>query len=155
MAASIFESTHETEDVAARRVHPLAGWWKDPHRRRQGTLVRTLEGEFHDDDIVDAENPVQLAMHVRKRLRIDLDRLAEAGGAVGPAVGNADRVVGKRPVGREGLNPTLDVHFFGHLVRFANDLLVVHRKVPSARSVTTSTCVWSIASALPRVEKVF
>jgi len=148
-------AVHETEDVTARRVHPLARWRKDPHRRRQGSLVRTLEGEFDDDDIADVENPVQLAMHVRKRRRIDLDRLAEAGGAVGPAVGNADLVVGKRPVGREGLNPTLDVHFFGHLVRFANDLFVVHRKVPSARSAATPTCVWSIASALPRVERVF
>src|SRR5258708_23630824 len=96
-----------------------------------------------------------LGKYSMPRLRIYLDRLAEACGAVGPAVGNADRVVGKRPVGREGLNPTLDVHFFGHLVRSANDLLVVHRKVPSVRSVATSTCVWSIASALPRVGNVF
>src|SRR6266852_102617 len=101
MAASIFGSTpscadhrsrgvaverldlaiHETEDVTARRVHPLARWRKDSHRRRQRPLVRTLEGELHDDGVADAEKPIQLAMHVRKRLRIDLDRLAQAGGA--------------------------------------------------------------------------
>src|ERR1700676_4966853 len=63
-------AVHETEDVTARRVHPLARWRKDPHRRRQRPFVRTLEGELHDDDIADAKNPVQLAMHVRKRLRI-------------------------------------------------------------------------------------
>src|SRR5579864_2759432 len=78
-------AVHETEDVTARRVHPLARWGKYPHRRRQGSLLRTLEGEFHDDDVADAEKPVQLAMHVRKRLRKNLDRLAQAGGAVGPA----------------------------------------------------------------------
>src|SRR5712675_3561704 len=61
-------AVHETEDVTDRRVHPLARWWKNPHRRRQGPLVRTLEGELHDDDVADAEKPVQLAMHVRKRL---------------------------------------------------------------------------------------
>src|SRR4029077_12750364 len=65
------------------------------HRRRKGPLVRALEGELHDDDIPDAEEAVQLTMHVRERLRIDLDRLAYAGGAVGPAVGDADRHVGK------------------------------------------------------------
>src|SRR5215470_2639046 len=32
-------AVHETEDVTARRVHPLAGWWKDPYRRRKGPLV--------------------------------------------------------------------------------------------------------------------
>src|SRR5260221_10390630 len=146
MAASIFESTelredhrsrgvaverldlavHETEDVTARRVHPLARWRNDPHRRRQGPLVRTLEGELNDDDVADAEKPVQLAMHVRERLRIDLDRLAEAGGAVGPAVRDADRHVGKRPVRREALSPALDVHLLSQLVRRANDLFVVH-----------------------------
>src|SRR5579862_3165263 len=55
-------AVHETEDVTARRVHPLARWRKDPHRRWQRPLVRTLKGEFHDDDIADAEKPVQLAM---------------------------------------------------------------------------------------------
>src|SRR5260221_2963176 len=131
-------AVHETEDVTARRVHPLARWRKDPHRRRQGPLVRTLEIELHDDDITDAEKPVQLAMHVRKRLRIDLDRLAQAGGAVGPAVRDADRHVGKRPVRREALNPTLDVHLSGQFVRSANDLLVVHGKALSVQSVETS-----------------
>src|SRR5580700_4489583 len=79
-------AVHETEDVTAGRVHPLARWRKDPHRRRQGPFVRTLEGELHNNDVVDTEKPVQLAMHVRKRLRIDLDRLAQAGGAVRPTV---------------------------------------------------------------------
>jgi hypothetical protein len=88
--------------------------------------MRALEGELHDNDVVDAEKPVELAMHVRKRLRIDLDRLAQAGGAVRPAVRYADRHVGKRPVGREAVNPTLDVHLFGQFVRSANDLLVAH-----------------------------
>src|SRR5712671_727816 len=103
-------AVYETEDVTARRVHPLSRWRKDPHRRRQGPLVCTLKGELHDDDIADAEQPVQLAMHV-----------------------------GKRPVGLEALNPTLDVYLFGHFVRSANDLLVVHGKVPSAQSVENST----------------
>src|SRR4029077_485706 len=106
-------------------------WRKDPHKRRQGSLVRTLERELYHDGVADAEEPVQLAMHVRKRLRIDLDRLAQAGGAVGPSVCDADRHVGKRPVGGEALNPTLDVHLFGHFVRSTNDLLVVHGKAPS------------------------
>jgi hypothetical protein len=44
-------------------------------------------------------------MHVRRRLRIDLNRLAHAGGAIGPAVGDADRHAGKRFVGGEALNP--------------------------------------------------
>jgi hypothetical protein len=39
--------------------------------------VRALEGELHDDGVADAEEPVQLAMHVRERLRVDLDRLAD------------------------------------------------------------------------------
>src|SRR5258706_11513542 len=65
-------------------------------------------------------------MHVRKRLRIDLDRLAEAGGAVGPAVRDADRHVGERPVRREALSPALDVHLLSQLVRRANDLFVVN-----------------------------
>src|ERR1700720_1747428 len=82
-------------------------------------------------------------MHVRKRLRIDLDRLAEAGGAVGPAVRDADRHVGKRAVGREAVNPTLDVHLLGPFVPSANDLLVGHRKVLSVRSVETSTSALS------------
>src|SRR6266852_5929896 len=100
MAASIFGSTpscadhrsrgvaverldlavHEAEHVTARRVHPLARWRKDPHRRRQRPLVRTLEGELYDDGIADAEKPEQLSMHVRKCLRIDFDRLAQTGG---------------------------------------------------------------------------
>src|SRR5882762_4648594 len=77
-------------------------------------------------------------MHVRKRLRIDLDRLAQTGGAVRPAVRDADRIVGKGPVGREALNPTLDVHLFGQFVCSANDLLVAHGKVLSVPSVETS-----------------
>src|SRR6185436_11414235 len=50
---------------------------------------------------------------------------AYAGGSVGPAVRDADRHVGKRPVGREAANPTLDVHLLSQFVRPANDLLVV------------------------------
>jgi hypothetical protein len=46
--------------------------------------VRTLEGELNDDDVADAEKSVQLAMHVRKRFRIDLDRLAQPVGPSGP-----------------------------------------------------------------------
>src|SRR5882724_8597397 len=69
-------------------------------------------------------------MHVWKRFRIDLDRLPQAGGAVGPAVRDADRRVGKRPVGSEGVNPTFDVHLFCQFVCSANDLFVVHRKAP-------------------------
>src|SRR6185369_4912756 len=86
-------AVHETENITARRVHPLARWWKDAHRRRQGPPVRALEGELYDDDVADAYEAVHLTMHVRERLRIDLDRLAYAGGAVGPAVSNADRHV--------------------------------------------------------------
>jgi MarR family 2-MHQ and catechol resistance regulon transcriptional repressor len=143
---------HETEDVTARRVHPLARWRKDPHRRRQGPLVRTLEGELHDDDIADAEKPVQFAMHVRKRLCIDFDRLAQAGGAVGPAVRDADRHVGKRPVGREAVNPTLDVHLSGQFVRSANDLLVIHRKVLSVRSVLVPADCICVATSRRQLE---
>src|SRR4029077_3409085 len=118
-------------------------WRKDPHKRRQGSLVRTLERELYHDGVADAEEPVQLAMHVRKRLRIDLDRLAQAGGAVGPSVCDADRHVGKRPVGGEALDPTLDVHLFGQFVRSANNLVVIHRKVLSLRSLETSAAVRS------------
>src|SRR6185436_475558 len=125
-----------------------ACWWKDAHRRRKGPLMRALEGELHDDDIPDAEEPVQLAMHVRKRLRIDLDRLAYAGGAVGSAVRDADRHVGKRSVGREAVNPTFDVHLLGQFVRPANDLLVVHGIDLSVRSVETS--VAQVASSARR-----
>src|SRR6201993_2844128 len=74
-------TVHETEDVTARRVHSPVRWRKDSHRRRQGSFVRTLEGELHDDDIADAEKTVQLAMHVWKGFRIDLDRVAQTGGA--------------------------------------------------------------------------
>src|SRR5246127_2675371 len=148
-------AVHETEDVTARRVHPLARWRKNSHRRRQGPLVCTLEGELHNDDVADAEEPVQVAMHVRKRLRIDLDRLAQAGGAVGPAVRDADRHVRKRSVGREALNPTLDVHLFGEFVRFANDLLVVHRKVLSVRLWKLRLRLVEYASALPQVDDGF
>src|SRR5260370_20347861 len=69
-------AVHQTEDITARRIHPLARWWNDAHRRRKGPLMRALEGELHDDDVADAEEAVQLTMHVRERLRIDLDRLA-------------------------------------------------------------------------------
>src|SRR5580704_12325517 len=73
-------------------------------------------------------------MHVRKRFRVDLDRLAYSGGTVGPAVRDADRHVGKCSIGREALNKTLDVHLFGPFVRSTDDLLVVHREVLSVRS---------------------
>src|SRR5258708_3413412 len=141
-------AVHQTEDVTARRVHPLARWWKDPHWRRKGSLMRALEGELHDDDIPDAEEPVQLAMHVREGLRIDLDRLADAGGAVGPAVRDADRHVGKRSVGREAANPTLDVHLLSQFVRPANDLLVVHGIDLSVRFI--ETLARSLRSRAPR-----
>src|SRR6266850_4948498 len=119
-------AVHDPEDVTAGRVHPLARCRQDPHRRRKGAPVRALQSELHDHDIADAEEPIQLAMHVRKRLRIDLDRLAEAGGAVGPAVSDADRHVGKRPVRREALSPALDIHLLSQAVRRPNDLFVVH-----------------------------
>src|SRR5712671_7158344 len=88
-------------------------------------------------------------MHVWKRLRIDLDRLPQAGGAVGPTVRDADRRVGKRPVGSEGVNPTFDVHLFCQVVCSANDLFVVHRKAPfSIGSVETPTS--DLSSMHPR-----
>jgi len=88
--------------------------------------VRALQGELYDDDIADRDEAIELAMHVGERLREDLDGLAYAGGAVGPLVRDADRHIGKRPVGREAGSKTLDVDLLGQLVRCANDLLVVH-----------------------------
>jgi len=126
-------TVHETEDVTARRVHPLARSRDNPHRRGQGALMRTLEGKFHDDDVIDVENPVKLAMHVWKCFRIDFDRFAQAGRALGSAVSNTNRHVGERPVGREVVDETFDVHLFCHFVCSPNDLLVVHKEVFSVR----------------------
>src|SRR5260370_22060426 len=88
-------------------------------------------------------------MHVWKRFRRDIVRLPRGGGAVGPAVRDADRRVGKRPVGSEGVNPTFDVHLFCQFVCSANDLFVVHRKAPfSIGSVETLTS--DLSSMHPR-----
>src|SRR6266478_8468614 len=55
-------AVHDTEDVTARRVHPLARWRKDPHRRRQGPFVRTLEAELPEAAFAVVKNRYQPRM---------------------------------------------------------------------------------------------
>src|SRR6185295_12409202 len=132
-------AVHEAKDVAAGCVHPLAGWRDDPRRHLKRPLVRALQRQFHYDDIANGKEAVELSMHVRERLRVDLDGLPEPGRAVRPTVRDADGHVGEGPVCCERRDPSGNVHVLRHLVRLANDLLVAHVDVSPSWSGLQTT----------------
>ncbi len=131
MAASIFESAPSCAKIACcsrgvaveRLISPVTRRKTSQHgasircplakrfpRRVLGVYPCGYPGgKLHDDDIADAEKLAGRDAYPETPLH-NLDRLAQASGAVGLRYVTPIDYVGKRPVGREALNPTLDVH---------------------------------------------
>jgi hypothetical protein len=93
-----------------------------PQRQAQRAEVGPLQSQLDHHDVAGDAHPVQLAVHVRERSRVDLHRLGQL---VRPAVGDTDRLVGKRAVLGEGCNRSLEVLVLGDLVGLPDDLVVV------------------------------
>jgi len=77
----------QLEHVAARRVHPPAGWFEHSARRPERAVVGALQRELDDDDVSVHVEPVQLAVHVGERPPVVLHR----DDAIRTAVGDTDR----------------------------------------------------------------
>src|SRR3984893_13226062 len=90
------------EDVAARRVHPLAGRRQRPGGKPQRAEVGSLQGQLDHDHVAADVDVVQRAVHVRERPVVVLDLLRELAWAL---PGDADGLVGERAVLGEGRSP--------------------------------------------------
>jgi len=119
--------------------------------------VRTLEGEFHDDDIADAEKRYSsrcMSGNAPHRPRPSSKRWA-----VGPTVRDADRRVGKRPSEVKASTQPLTSTFSARSM-LCEYLFVVHRKalfllgLSKLRQVTCRVCI-RVATRRPRFLKLW
>jgi len=104
------------EHVAARGVHLLTRGRKLAKGKLQRAIVGALQGQLHHDDIAIDIDVIQLAVHVGKRRAVVADRIGE--GAT--TVGSTYRIVDEHPVGREQVDPALQIFPFGNRIGVTN-----------------------------------
>src|SRR6516164_3344375 len=110
-------SVPQLKDIATGGIHPLARRLMRLPRQLQRPFVRSLQRQFDDNGVSDDVEREQLAMHIGKRFRVDLDRAPEFSRATKR---DTDRFVGEGAVFGEAVHPAGDVLILGHLIGFPN-----------------------------------